>query len=84
MCEGGTLDFHSGLRRLTLYGADGNAEEVKLPESDGFQAELKAFADACERGSAPENCPPEDSAMATKMALAMRASRAQGGKAIVP
>jgi predicted dehydrogenase len=84
VCEGGTLDFHSGLRRLTLYGADGKAEDAQLPEIDGFQAELRAFADACESGQAPENCRPEDSAVATKMTLAMRASREQGGKPIVP
>jgi predicted dehydrogenase len=84
VCEGGTLDFHSGLRRLTLYGADGKAEDAQLPEIDGFQAELRAFADACESGQAPENCRPEDSAMATKMTLAMRASREQGGKPITP
>jgi predicted dehydrogenase len=84
VCEGGTLDFHSGLRRLTLYGADGKAEEVKLPETDGFQAELRAFAAACESGQAPENCRPEDSALATKMTLAMRASRDQGGKPLAP
>ena len=84
VCEGGTLDFHSGLRRLTLYGADGKAAEVELPEIDGFQAELRAFADACESGHAPENCRPEDSAIATKMTLAMRASRDQGGKPIAP
>ena len=84
VCEGGSLDFHSGLRRLTLYGADGKGEEVKLPEIDGFQAELTAFANACECGQAPENCRPEDSAIATKMTLAMRASRAQGGKPVAP
>ena len=42
-CEGGTLDFHSGLRRLTLYRANGESEEVKLGETDGF---VKLIADA--------------------------------------
>lgn len=82
VCEGGTLDFHSGLRRLTLYGPDGKAQQVKLPEMDGFQAELRAFAEACASGQAPQTCRPEDSALATKMTLAMRASREQGGRAI--
>jgi predicted dehydrogenase len=82
VCEGGTLDFHSGLRRLTLFGAGGKAEEVELPKADGFQAELQAFANACELGQAPEICRPEDSALATKMTLAMRASRDQAGKPI--
>jgi predicted dehydrogenase len=82
ICEGGTLDFHSGLRRLTLFGADGRSEEVELPKTDAFQAELRAFANACESGQAPDICRPEDSALATKMTLAMRASREQGGKPV--
>ena len=81
-CEGGTLDFHSGLRRLTLYRADGESEEVKLTETDGFHAECAAFAAACEAGEAPANCRPEESAVSTKMALAMRASRDQNGAAV--
>ena len=84
ICEGGTLDFHSALRRLTLFGADGKSEEVELPKTDGFQAELQAFASACENGQAPEICRPEDSAVATKMTLAMCASREQGGKTVAP
>jgi predicted dehydrogenase len=82
VCEGGTLDFHSGLRRLTLFAADGKSEEVALPEADGFQAELRAFASACESGQAPEICRPEDSALAIKMTLAMRASRERSGEAV--
>ncbi len=82
VCEGGTLDFHSALRRLTLFGGDGKAEEVPLPEGDGFQGELRAFADACDKGEAPAICRPEDSAMSTKMTLAMRASRDRGGEAV--
>ena len=82
VCEGGTLDFHSGLRRLTLYRGDGSSEEPKLSEQDGFVAELSAFVDACETGTAPERCPPEESALATRMTLAMRTSREQGGEPI--
>lgn len=82
VCEGGTLDFHSGLRRLTLYRGDGSSEEPKLSEQDGFVAELSAFVDACETGTAPEHCPPEESALATRMTLAMRTSREQGGEPI--
>ena len=82
VCEGGTLDFHSGLRRLTLYRGDGSSEEPQLSEQDGFVAQLTAFADACESGAPPERCPPEESALATRMTLAMRTSREQGGKPI--
>lgn len=83
VCEGGTLDFHSGLRRLTLYRGDGSSEEPTLSQQDGFVAQLAAFADACESGSTPELCPPEESALATRMTLAMRTSREQGGTPII-
>jgi predicted dehydrogenase len=82
VCEGGTLDFHSGLRRLTLYRGDGSSEEPELSQQDGFVAQLSAFADACESGSVSELCPPKESALATRMTLAMRTSREQGGTPI--
>jgi predicted dehydrogenase len=82
VCEEGTLDFHSGLRRLTLYGRDGSVEEPALPDMDGFQGELQAFLHACAAGKLPEICPPEESALATRMALAMRTSRERGGEPV--
>ena len=82
VCEGGTLDYHSGLRRLTLYKGDGSSQEPTLSEQDGFVGELSAFVDACEAGAAPERCPPEESALATRMALAMRTSRERGGEPV--
>ncbi len=75
VCEGGTLDFHSGLRRLTLYKAAGEAEEVALPEIDGFVAELDAFVRACESGEPPAACRPEDSAEAIRMIIEARDAR---------
>ncbi|MBI1356783.1 MAG: hypothetical protein GC160_20780 [Acidobacteria bacterium] len=75
VCEGGTLDFHSGLRRLTLYGADGKAEEVAVPDKDGFVAELEAFVQACETGEPPSDCRPQDSAEAIRMTIEARDAR---------
>ena len=80
--EGGTLDFHSDVRTLTLYRGDGSVEEPPLPETDGFQAQLQAYLDACGSGQAAKRCPPEESALATRMTLAARASREQDGAAI--
>jgi predicted dehydrogenase len=75
VCEGGTLDFHSGLRRLTLYNAAGEAEEVALPEKDGFAAELEAFVKACESGEPPAENRPQDSAEAIRMVIEARDAR---------
>jgi predicted dehydrogenase len=80
--EGGTLDFHSAQRRLTLYRANGKTEEPALPEKDGFESELEAFVQACERGTPPEECRAEESALATRMTLAMWESREKKGQAV--
>jgi predicted dehydrogenase len=77
--EGGTLDFHSAQKPLTLYRKDGPAEELAFPKEDAFQSELAAFVAACERGTAPMECRPEESALATRLALTMRTSRDRGG-----
>ena len=82
VCDGGTLDFRSGLRELTLYKADGTSEEPEKPEADGFVAELTAFLEGCREGQAPAICTPEESAEAIRMTLAMDASRARGGEAV--
>ena len=80
--DDGVLDFHSGSQRLKLYRADGAQEEPLLPETDGFQAELEAFIDACERGEPPRDCRPEDSALSTRVTLAMRTSREKDGQPV--
>ena len=69
-------------RPLTLYRADRGPEILELPPTDGFEAELEAFVDACERGEAPADCRPEESALATRMTLAMRASREMRGEPV--
>ena len=79
VCDGGTLDFRSGLRELTLYKADGTSEEPPKPKTDGFVAQLAAFAEGCAIGMAPDACKPEESAESVRMALAMGESRARGG-----
>jgi predicted dehydrogenase len=82
VCEGGTLDFRSGLRELTLYKADGTSEEPAKPATDGFVAQLTAFAEACAKGEAPAACKPEESAESVRMALAMGESRDRGGEPV--
>ena len=46
------------------------------------QAELEAFIEACEEGEPPRDCRPEDSALSTRVTLAMRTSREKDGDAI--
>lgn len=79
VCDEGTLDFRSGDRALTLHRADGSSEAVELAQQDGFEAELAAFAAACQAGKAPAVCPPQESADAVAIAMAADASRERAG-----
>ncbi len=82
LCEGGTLAYSSDQSGLRLHTAAGDLVEVDLPKQDGFVGELQAFVDACHAGTAPELCPPEDSAESVQIGLAMRQSRAAGGTVV--
>lgn len=82
LCQRGTLDYSSDKDGLRLHSADGQVKSVELSQQDGFVAELQAFVDACSCGEPPRLCPPEDSAEAVRMALAMNRSRNLGGKAV--
>ncbi len=82
VADGGTLEFNSSGQPLTLYRADGNAEPVKLPEVDGYQAEIAYFVETVENGRKPEFCPPQESAAAVKLARLMVDSRNRNGEKI--
>jgi predicted dehydrogenase len=77
--DGGTLEFHSANRPLTLYGADGSECAIEIPEADGYQSEIEYFLECAAAGRKPGFCPPEESASAVKLGRAMLASRAGGG-----
>lgn len=79
VCEEGTLDFRSGDRPLTLYRVDGSTDTIATAEQDAFDAELTAFAGACEAGKAPSECRPEESAAAVAIAAAADLSRSNAG-----
>jgi predicted dehydrogenase len=75
VCDGGTLEYSSDRRPLTLYRADGKEEAVEVYGGDAYQAELRYFADCCRDGKAPRLCPPEESAAAVELTLRMAAAR---------
>ena len=80
--DGGTLEFNSAGRPLTLYQADGTEAPVALADTDGFQAELEYFVACASSGRKPERCPPEDSATAVRLTRAMLESRSRNGERI--
>ncbi len=73
--DGGTLDFHSAIRRLTLYRADGTEEKPPLTEMDGYEAELRYFVECAQANRWPEKCRPQDSAAAVRTMLGINESR---------
>lgn len=75
LAEGGTLDFHSGLRPLTLYLADGTEEKPPLAEGDGFAGELRYFVECAGANRWPEACRPEESAEAVRTMIQIRDGR---------
>ncbi len=75
--EHGTLEFSSQGCPLTLSRAGAAAGEiVPVEETDGFQQELRYFADCVANNRQPEKCPPGESAVAVKVALRMLEARA--------
>jgi len=75
VAEGGTLDYHSSFRPLTLYRADGTEEKPALPTQDAYQAEVRYFLECARGGRWPDQCAPEDSAAAVRTALAINQAR---------
>jgi predicted dehydrogenase len=80
VAEGGTLEYRSDGRPLTLHGADGKAKPLNLPEVDGYAAELSYFLECASQGRQPELCPPEQSAAAVKWTRLMVDSRSRNGE----
>jgi len=82
VADGGTLEFDSAGAPLAEYGADGRQHPVDVSNVDGYRAELEYFLDCATRGRQPLACPPEESAVAVKLARLMLESRARNGEKI--
>jgi predicted dehydrogenase len=78
----GTMDFSSSGRPLTLYSYAENSPVLKSAGLDGYTAELQYFVDCCNSGKRPEICPPEESAAAVKLMLAVLEARNRNGEKI--
>jgi predicted dehydrogenase len=82
VADGGTLEFSSAGAPLAEYGVDGRQHVLEVPDTDGYRAELAYFLDCAARGAKPVACPPEESAMAVKLAHLMLESRNRNGEKI--
>ena len=82
VAEGGTVEYSSEGRPPALYRADGDKEEIPLPETDGYQAEIEYFVECCRTGRQPEICPPRESAAAVKLMRMLEEARNEKGAKI--
>jgi len=82
VADGGTLEYHTAGKPLTLYQSDGVEAAVELPERDGFEAELEYFIACASTRTKPTRCPPQESAMAVRLTLKMLESRRKNGEKI--
>ena len=81
--SGATFEWPFGAPVLKRYGADGEEQDLALPQTDAFAAELEYFTDCVTYGKQPELCPPEESALAVRLMQDMLESRKRNGDKIV-
>jgi predicted dehydrogenase len=79
---GGTLEFRSGDGAMRLYDSSGSSEPIECGEQDPFVEELKYFVGCVRERRQPVLCPPEDSALAVRVARLMMESRERKGEEI--
>ena len=77
--DGGSVEYSSMGRPPALYPREGAAQVLPLPAVDAYAAEIEYFAACCRGRSAPEICPPAESALAVKVMHLMLDSRKRNG-----
>lgn len=65
--DGGVVEYRAGACPPTLYAASSGGRPLGVGSGDGYRAELQYFAVCCRTGTAPEVCPPSESAEAVKL-----------------
>ena len=66
------LALEAGKLRLNVSGEE---QLVDLPAEEEYTEQMRYFAECCEKQTAPELCPPAESAEAVRIANLLRASR---------
>ena len=82
VADGGTFEYNSASGPPALYHANGDKEILNNEERDGYAAELQYFVDCCRSGSAPDLCPPEESAAAVALTRLLLDARNRNGEII--
>lgn len=61
---------------------DGIAHEIAIPEHDAYADEIAYFVQCAKTGTAPDRCPPTDSARVVRLAEVLKRSREEQGREI--
>ena len=69
-------------RGLRLSDERGQVRDVSAGTADAYQAEIGYFVDCCRTRTAPTRCPAQESALAVKVALLIKRSRAADGQQV--
>jgi predicted dehydrogenase len=94
LCERGALEYHfraggrsvemgAGVNELICYPNDGNPYPITVEQHDPYQAEIAYFLTCIRTGSPAARATPADARLALSVALATRASLADGGPGTV-
>lgn len=78
----GVVDFSSAGRPAAVYWKDGKREVLEDTGANPYRTEIEYFVECCRAAQTPELCPPEDSAMAVKLARLMVEARSRKGERI--
>jgi predicted dehydrogenase len=82
IADGGTIEYSSAGRPVTLYGEDGSESPLELSSNDGYVEEIRYFIECARANRQPDFCPPESSAEAVKLALLLDEARNRNGEII--
>ena len=75
LADNGVVEFSSAGRPAAVYWKDGTHELLPSPDVDPYAAEIQYFVACARSGRTPDECPPEASAEAVKVAQMMVAAR---------
>jgi predicted dehydrogenase len=79
LADNGVVEFSSAGRPATVYWKDETNELLPAPAVDPFAEEIRYFVECCKSGLTPDRCPPRESALAVRAALAMVQAREKKG-----
>jgi predicted dehydrogenase len=82
MGANGAIEYSSAGRDPAWYASDGATQMLELPAHDGYQAEIGYFLECARTNRPPEQCTPQSSADAVRIARLAEQARERKGEAV--